>query len=82
MMDDRVLFTKIDCQEHERACAKAAITAYPTIKLYAPGSHRKADGGIRLSAQPAARFVDVIRRVLGERGFSTTPYAAEQHDEL
>jgi hypothetical protein len=69
MLENRVLFGKIDCAEFPNACARAAIQAYPTVKLYSPG-RRTLNAGIRIHALDAARLVDIINRVLGQHSYN------------
>jgi hypothetical protein len=76
MLEKRLSFAKIDCAEFPNICAKAGISAYPTVKLYSPG-RRALNAGIRIHAQDANRLADVINRILGEHA-----YSSEFRDEL
>lgn len=62
-----VHFAKVDCVQEPNACARAGVSAYPTIKLYSPG-RRALNGGVRIHAQDAHRLIDVVTRVLGDYG--------------
>ncbi|KAI6174875.1 DnaJ-like protein subfamily C member 10 [Aphelenchoides bicaudatus] len=75
MLDKRLVFAKIDCAEFPNICSKAAISAYPTVKLYVPG-RRALNAGIRIHAQDANRLVEVIDRILKEQSYY------EYRDEL
>lgn len=65
MLENRLSFAKIDCAEFPNVCARAGISAYPTVKLYSPG-RRALNAGIRIHAQDANRLAEVINRILGE----------------
>jgi hypothetical protein len=65
-MDNRIVFAKIDCAQYPDGCAGAAISAYPTIKVYSPG-RRSLNGGIRIHPQNSAQqLVEIANRILGK----------------
>lgn len=65
-MDDRIIFAKIDCAQYPDVCAKAAISAYPTIKIYSPG-RRSINGGIRIHPQNSAQqLVEIVNRIVSD----------------
>ncbi|XP_014238897.1 dnaJ homolog subfamily C member 10-like [Trichogramma pretiosum] len=76
MLEDKVRFVKVNCDNYRFACRKAEIRGYPSLKLYAFEKDRKSlSAGLRLQGTTAAQIRDEVLNILPEK------YLVE-HDEL
>lgn len=76
MLEGKVRFAKVNCDNYQQLCKQADVRAYPTVKLYWMKQHRQSlSNGIRLEGSNAETIRDEVLTLIKKK-------RNQDHDEL